>query len=112
MMEFFRCKPARIKLVPSASHNIAMKDWRESETLVSQLSALSKTPLFEAMMQTLRNESPMHYVTPNAAPHDIIKHLGHIEGYQMALNNIEALASLVKQPEALTATFEPQDEKE
>lgn len=106
---WFKSKPAPIRWRDKSVLDVTLEEWRKNEQLVAEMAHIARQPVFQAMMQTLRTENPVNYVSTTAQPHDSIKHLGQIEGYQMALNNIEALGKLAKQQEPLVATFEAAD---
>lgn len=51
------------------------------------------------------NESPVNYHNPSQ---NAERALGHIEGYNMALNNLAAMAIMPGEKINLEATFEPE----
>lgn len=69
-------------------------------------------PDFRMMVSCLKNESPANFVLPDdAAPTRSVALQRRTEGYLMFLANLEALARFEQKPEALEATFEPEEEE-
>lgn len=107
----------RIVLVRTDSRQLTLGMFRDDENLVSQWQFLAGQPVMQAMLQVMRNEAPAHWLHDLPTGDEKILQLGRIQGYEMALNNLEALASLVKPAAPLVATFEnpnhnPQHEEE
>lgn len=92
-------------LVPT-SHQLTISDWRADESLVKLWRAVEVLPTYQAMLQTMRNSSPLNYGELSPTPDSKIHRLGLIEGYQMALNNLEAFSKLVRANEPIESTFE------
>lgn len=91
------------------SSSLRLSDWTCDESLVKETNKLQQTPLFQAMLGVLRNESPGCYGVAMGATHDDrIAHACKAEGYQLALNNLEALGVLIKPQAFLESTFEPE----
>ena len=103
----------KVQLVASTGSDLTIKSWGEHLELVSEAHSLSQTPIFKAMMECLKNESPANYKMPKGAqPTDLVVHLGEIDGYNMALNNLLALTIPPAESAPLTATFEPDNIEE
>lgn len=105
-------RPQPIKLVPVNSLDLNMQAWRENEDLVKAWARLLRDPIVQSVIQTLRNESPLNYGVEMPTPDSKILRLGVIEGYQLALNNIEALANIAKKHQPIEATFEASEKPE
>jgi hypothetical protein len=100
-------KTAAVKIIAADSPDLRLTTWRENEPLVAEWAQIVKLPIFRVMLQTLKNESPLHYGEEKPGADGKILRLGTIEGYQLALNNLESLATLAQQQKPLVATFEP-----
>lgn len=89
---------------------MTLDDWRKTPSLVTEAHRIFSDPFFKAMIEVMKNESPVNYVTPKigAQTSDHLLHLGHIEGYQTALNNFEAFKKPFENHEPIEATFEPE----
>ncbi len=91
------------------STSLRLADWQRDPSLVKQAYALHQSALFTAMLAVLRNESPMNYGLPHDATHDArIAHANQAAGYQLAINNLEALANLITPAAHLVSEFKPE----
>lgn len=91
------------------STSLRLDEWRRDPSLVKRMIKLQESQTFAAMVAVLRNESPMNYMPPTGANHDDrIAHACRAEGYQLALNNIEALAQFQKPAEVIESEFKPE----
>lgn len=92
------------------STEIRLEQWQRSAELVAQARRIFALPEFRAMLDCLRTESPANYSLPltGVTREDRETHALHIEGYNLALNNLEAMARLNEKGPALEATFEPE----
>lgn len=106
-MSFFkRNSQARIKVIHSTS--VRLKDWRASRELVTYAQRLFATPEFQTLLGALRNEAPSNFGLAGGTHDDHIAHAYRGEGYNLALNNLESLATMEEGAVALEATFEPE----
>lgn len=91
------------------STSLRLASWQRDPSLVRRAYELAQTELFTAMLAVLRNESPMNYGLAVDATHDArIAHANQAAGYQLALNNLEALALLVEPAEHIESEFKPE----
>lgn len=111
-MKFRRQKPPvtrQIQVVRSTS--LRLEDWRKDPTLVKAAYDLEEKNPWVTMLAVLRNESPLNYALPLGANHeDRIAHAARAEGYQMAINNLEAMAVLHEEPQRIESEFKPEIE--
>ncbi len=106
-MAFFnRPKPVRIKVIHSTS--MRLEQWCSSKELVGYAQKLFATPQFQTLLGVLRNETPSNMGLSGGTHDDHIAHAYRGEGYNLALNNLEALATMIEQPQHIEATFEPE----
>ena len=68
-----------------------MADWKAKPEMVAQARQFLDSPQFRLILDVLDNEAPVHGMPTATTPHDGIRRLGQIEGYQMCLNNLLAL---------------------
>lgn len=100
-------QPVEPRYVQMPASEITLVKWRANQKLVGAAIDLSKHQTYALQMQCLTNEHPAHTVLAlGASPNDRVAHLGRIEGYEMALNNLHAFTQLQKLPEQLESTFE------
>lgn len=91
-----------------------LDEWRKEESLVSDSMRLARDNTYRAQLDILRNEHPCHLVfqATGVNPADRAAMQSKSEGYELCLNNLEAMAKPFKQSVALVETFEsPQPEK-
>jgi hypothetical protein len=65
---------------------------------------------FQFMLDVLRNENPSSYCMPigtKSEDRSVMQSRG--EGYQMAIANLEAMATPDAKPESVSADFEPEE---
>lgn len=117
LRRLFRIEPKlvirnRTHLVTGTSVGLSLKQWQTDDELVKLAKELSASTIFLAMLDVLRTESPGGWVLlKGLSDSDRLVQLGRIEGYQMALNNIDALSNRIPVRVPLEATFEPEEEK-
>lgn len=99
----------RVVIRPLTSSQMRLRDWRASPELVASAQKLFALPEFRTMLSILHNESPSSYGLALGATHDDqIAHAYKSAGYALALNNLEALATIDKRLTPLESTFEPE----
>lgn len=101
-----RRKPIRVAPVMRDANSISLQEWRTTDSLVIEAQRLFQINTFLAMVQVLRNESPLNYAVTETAE----RALGKIEGYQLCLNNLEAFPVPVIPQQHIESTFEPAEE--
>lgn len=98
-------------IVVLRSTSLRLADWQRDPSLVKQAYGLQQSALFTAMIAVLRNESPMNWGLPLAATNDDrVAHANQAAGYQLALNNLEAMAALIKPADHIVSEFKPEFE--
>lgn len=110
----FRKPEQRIQITAVKSTKITLEQWRKDPSLVEQAKNLQASSAFRMMMDCLRSEHPCGIAFPavGAQPTDRMALQSKIEGYELALNRIEAMATPYKISKPLEATFEsPQQPK-
>ncbi len=97
------------QIVVVRSTSLRLAEWQRDSSLVKQAYALEQGALFQAMIAVLRNESPMNFGLSVDALHDArIAHANQAAGYQLALNNLEALAALIEPADRIQSEFLPE----
>lgn len=90
---------------PPPRREITLSQWREKPELVVEAARVMADPHCRLMLEVLVNESPVNYHDSASNPERV---LGRIEGYNLALNNLAAMASAPGERVTLEATFEPE----
>jgi hypothetical protein len=101
----------RVRLVRVDSPDLSLETWRASEQLVSEWGKVESQPIYRAFVQTMRNEAPVNTMAEAPTADEKIRRLGVIEGYQLALNNLEAFGKLSQRTEMPESTFEKTEEQ-
>lgn len=99
----------KVTVVRTDAADLTLEAWRANEQMVADFNRFGNQLVYRAMLQTLRNESPLHFFDEAPGPDAKIRRLGIIEGYQLALNNLEALGVLAQESKMPEATFENTD---
>jgi hypothetical protein len=104
---FPRPKARRATIAVIHSTALTLAQWRNSPELVAYAATLLADPRFQTLLDVLRSESPASYALALGATHDDqIAHSYKAAGYQLCLNNLEALAQRQHTPGTVEATFE------
>lgn len=100
----------RIRVEVIRSTGLRLQDWQLSPELVSAANRVFNTTEFRMMLDCLRTECPANYGLPatGVTADDRVAHACKIEGYMMALNNLEAMCNQIKGETVIEATFEPE----
>lgn len=105
---FRRREKVLIVRVPETA--VTLDQWRGDYDLVRLAREIWQNNGFQIMVSCVRNSNPGMFVLPdNAPPHQRMARHAQAEGYQMCLNNLEALAKFQKPEEPLESTFEPEE---
>jgi hypothetical protein len=88
-----------------------LEQWRNSPELCQWLGGISSGTQWQLLLEMLQDEHPMHtMLAPGSTESDNLRHLGHIEGYQMAIANLRIASSPpMEEAKPLEATFQPQE---
>lgn len=91
---------------------LTLDEWRRQDQMVLESRALSRNLTYRAQMDVMRNVHPVHLVFPatGVSPTDRIVHQAKCEGYELALNNLEAMTKSLKASRPLEATFAAPEE--
>lgn len=112
LKNLFRRPPEKIKVVTVSSHTLRLAQWRQADQLVVEAVALARNPTYVMQLQVLKNEHLVHTAFPaiGVSPTDRIVHQAKCEGYELALNNLEAMTKPMKATRPLEATFAAPEE--
>ena len=104
---------SEIKVRMVASNTLTLKQWQASPVLIESAMKLGRDANFQMARSVLENEHPRHWVFAifGVSPNDRIVHQAKIEGYELALNNLDALSKSQKNSKMLVATFEPPEKQ-
>jgi hypothetical protein len=110
LRHWFKRKPKPVvRLTFRSASTLTLAEWQSSELLAAEGKRLLEDKSFRLAFDMLRNESPVNYGLPDlgVAATDRIVHQAKTEGYQLCLNNLEALGTLKVTDQPLQATFAP-----
>ena len=95
----------RLKILPPPPPrvNLTLEEFRQRSDLVAEARRVQSDPYFRLQLEVLMNESPSSYMGSRASADRV---LGQIEGYNLALNNLVAMATAPDKAVTLEATFE------
>jgi hypothetical protein len=100
--------PVKVQIVPRDPLRITLDEWRKEPSLVKEAMDVLRDQRVRRMLDCLRTSHMAFNTAPLTMQQDALASLWRQnEGYQLALNNFEALGSLQKAEEALESTFEP-----
>jgi hypothetical protein len=114
-LKFWKKKrPVKLEVVRVGSHKLRLSEWQKDRELVGMAQRTMLNPDLQMMIQVLQNEHPgwqvLHPLSPEIAR---ACQQSRIEGYTMALANLEALCRFNEPQQQLDATFESEQiEKE
>lgn len=112
-LNFFRPQPRKLLLIRRISSRLRMSEWKSERDLVRAARKFLSDPEFLALVDVLRNESPINWITVRPMTiEDRAVTQARIEGYQLCINNLESLGMFEKPSEKLEPTFEQPDELE
>lgn len=80
---------------------------RKNTGIVSELQKLYGLPDIRFLRQCLDDEHPLYAGCTDKDPGSLARHLGRIEGYEMALRNIDMAIVPLTPQKPLIETFEP-----
>jgi len=80
--------------------------------MVAESITLARNLTYRAQIDVLRNSHPVHSIFPpvGISPTDRVVHNAKCEGYELCINNLEAMTKPIKASKPLEATFEPPQE--
>lgn len=112
LLNFFR-KPRKLVLIRRFSSRIRLAEWRADRDLVKQAREFLVDPKFATIVDVLRNESPINFVHVGrfGLEERAVEH-ARMEGYQLCLNNLEAMGSFAETREIPEPTFEQDNQEE
>lgn len=100
----------KIEVIRREETTITLDEWRSTPDLVKIAQSVWSNPDFRLMISCLKNESPAYFVLPDdASPGRSVAIQRRCEGYNFAINNLEAMRTLRTVPEPLESTFEPEE---
>jgi len=113
-LRFWKLKgPQVIEVVRRSSVKLRLAEWRSDPNLVNDAARIVGSESFQCMLDVLKNESPANLCLPLDATMEARSNLQcRIEGYAMALANIEAMAKVQKQYDTLVPEFAPEEPPE
>lgn len=110
MLGFFKRK-THVNIIQRESSKIRLHEFRSDKGLVGVAQKVHADPNFRLLLDVLRNEHPSHWGLPRMATMEQRAGVqGIVEGYNLALSNLEAMAVFRKTVELDEPTFEPAEQ--
>lgn len=104
-------KPMRIEVLRRDMSKLRLHEFQSDEALTTKAGAALSDQWVSLMMQVARNESPAHYcLRLDATQEERAAYQSKIEGYNMALANLEAMAISRKISVLQEPTFEAEEQ--
>lgn len=100
----------KVALINREPVKLTLDEWRADEMMSGAASKVLNDATMKLMLQVLYNSSPAWEVLTLATPDDRIAQQCKIEGYTMALANLEALGKHQEMSLPLEATWEPEEQ--
>ena len=111
MFSFFKRKHSvKVALISREPFKLTLNEWRADETMANAAQKVLNGATVRLILQVLYNSSPAWEVLQGA---DIVTRAvqqARIEGYTMALANMEAMGIHQKIADPIEATWEPEDD--
>lgn len=99
-----------VRIIQRDPFRVRMADWRSNKDLVKMAHEVLRDQRVRQMLDCLRNEHIAFYSLPlNVEPGQCAALFRQSEGYQAALNNFEALGTILEETPQLEATFSPEE---
>src|SRR5258705_8747516 len=105
LLAIFKRKP-KVRYVEREIARVTVDQWRSNKDLVKQAREAMAMPIVRQMVDACRNSHLGHF-TGHPGLEEKAYAWCRSEGYSIALNNLEALASFVEEKQDLIPTFEP-----
>ena len=100
-----------IEVIRRRSNQIRLHEWRSSPELVTKARDVLENPAMLEMIDVLNTEHPAKIGLFRVTLEDRAIAQARIEGYQLCINNLEAMGTFVKPKVEPEATYEqPEDE--
>jgi len=104
---------APIKVVVVSSVELTLDQWRKDTRLVASAKELARNEIFRMMVDVLENSHVRFLALPavGATQDDRAAFQARSEGYQICLNNLEAMSKDWTLSKPLVSTFQPPTQK-
>lgn len=101
----------RVQLVSSST--LTLDQWRKDTHLVASAKELARNEVFRMQVAVLENSHPRYLAFPaiGSSQQDRAALQSKAEGYQLCLNNLEAMSKPWTVIKPLVATFQPTTDK-
>jgi len=113
-MNFWKSKPKslKIELVRRDTSKLRLHEFQADEALTSKAAIALSDQWVSLMLQVARNESPANYcLNMSATTEERAAYQSKIEGYNMALANLEAMVVSRKIQVLQEPTFEAEEQQ-
>lgn len=105
--------PISIRIVEREVTTLRLHEWQADARLCGEARKVMDSPHVRLMVQVLHNSSPAFWFLPQDAGAEIrALHQARIEGYNLAIANLDALGEHKAAPTPLAETFGVKEEPE
>lgn len=112
MFDFFKRKHnGRVVLLNREPFKLTLSEFRSDKNMAAMAEKVLGNQNFRLMIQVLYNSSPAWEVMTAARADERIVQQARIEGYTMALANLESMSKHEPMRQPLEATWEPEEEQ-
>lgn len=103
----------KIKVLLVSSSTLTLDQWRKDTHLVASAKELARNEVFRMQVAVLENSHPRYLAFPaiGSSQQDRAALQSKAEGYQLCLNNLEAMSKPWTVIKPLVATFQPTTDK-
>lgn len=106
----FKKQSVELKVITRPSSDLRLSDWQASAKLVGSAQQVLSGDFARLMVCVLQNESPANWVMHGEATVDQrAMQQARVEGYIMALTNLQALTKFQEPKKDLEPSFEPEE---
>lgn len=101
-------EPVPIKVLMVSSNTLTLDQWRKDQRLVASAKELARNEIYRMMVAVLENSHVRFLALPSVgtSQDDRAAMQSRIEGYQICLNNLEAMSQPWAISKPLVATFQ------
>ena len=101
----------RVMVLNREPFKLALSEFRADKNMAAMAEKVVGNPNFRLMLQVLYNSSPAWEVMLSATTEQRAIQQARIEGYTMALANLESMSTHQMIQQRIEATYEPEEEQ-
>lgn len=109
---FFKPKPDALVRYRNEPVKLTLEEFQKNEQLVTEAMKLTTFPIWRVMMAVMRNEclsNSYQFASVGVPIADRAVFQAQVEGYMMAINNLESMSSPLIEAAPVEATYAPEE---